>query len=72
MVLSEAILDFGLYSRRERGHTKKTFKSYQHRQRHLLGWLAEQGHPDPDVHENSLTLIRRYSYSLPESCGPAR
>ena len=64
MVLSEAVRDFGLSSRHEVGHTKKTHLSYQHRQRHFLNWLAEQGHPDPDVDEITPTLIRRYSYSL--------
>ena len=47
MVLSEAVRDFADYSRHEVGHTKKTFLSYQHRQRHFMAWLAEQGLPDP-------------------------
>jgi site-specific recombinase XerD len=64
MVLSEAIRDYGLYCRHEAGHTKNTFRCYQHRQRNFLGWLAEQGHPDPDIHEVTAALVRRYSYSL--------
>jgi site-specific recombinase XerD len=64
MVQSEAIRDFRLYSRHAQGQTQKTFRSYQHRQRYVLAWLAELGHPDPDIHELSPNLIRRCSYPL--------
>jgi len=64
MVLSEAIRDFGEYSRHELGHTTSTYYSYVSWQRRFAAWLAEQGLPDPPVQEISVSLVRRFTYAL--------
>lgn len=64
MVLSEAIRDFGAFSRHEASHTPRTNLCYLSRLRHFSRWLEAQGHPDPSIHDISTDLVRRYSYSL--------
>lgn len=64
MVLSEAIRDFGEYARHELGHTTSTYYSYVSWQRRFARWVAEQGFPDPPVHEITPNLVRRFSYAL--------
>jgi integrase/recombinase XerC len=63
-MLSEAIRDYLDYARYEAGHSAKTLKCYQTRQREFERWLAEQGFSDPPIDEITTELIRRFSYSL--------
>jgi site-specific recombinase XerD len=64
MVLSEAVRDFGEYSRCELGHTTATYYSYISWLHNFAAWLEEQGQPDPPVQEITASLIRRFSYAL--------
>lgn len=64
MVLSDAIKDYGSYSRCELGHTESTYHSYVSWQRNFAAYLAENGLPDPPISEVTATLIRRYAYAL--------
>jgi len=64
MVLSEAIRDFGEYSRHELGHSTATYFSYVSWQRNFASWLADRGLGDPSLPDVTPDLVRRYSYSL--------
>lgn len=64
MVLTDAIEEYGTYSRHELGHTTSTYYSYVSWQRNFAQWLEGQGFVDPPVREITTNLIRRYSYSL--------
>ena len=64
MQLSEAIRDFGDYSRHELGHSTSTYYSYISWLRNFSKWIAEQGMTDPNIREINAGILRRYSYSL--------
>jgi site-specific recombinase XerD len=64
MTLTEAIGDYRNCARHELGHSRSTFNSYSSKLNQFAHWLAENGHPDPPVHESSRETIRRYSFNL--------
>jgi site-specific recombinase XerD len=64
MLLSDALQEFGPYSRHELGHSPQTNLCYLSRLRQFSRWLEEQGHRDPPIHTISPDLVRRYSFWL--------
>jgi site-specific recombinase XerD len=62
--LSVAINDYGTSARHELGHAKTTYYCYSGRLMQFARWLAENGQPDPELHEISYDTIRRYYFSV--------
>lgn len=64
MLLAEAVNDYLLSIRHERGLSKNTVLHYQSNLRALLRWLGENGFPEPTVEALNTPTLRRYLYAM--------
>lgn len=66
MKLDDAIRDYLLHIKHERGLSVNTFKHYQSRLHNLQNWLNENGYPQADIHSLTTPVLRRFMYFMSE------
>jgi integrase/recombinase XerD len=64
MKLSVALEDYGTSARHDLKHAQSTYYNYSGRLMQLSRWLAENGMPDPELHDISHETLRRYYLSV--------
>ena len=66
MKLDDAIGDYLLNIKHERGLSTTTHKNYQARLHNLQNWLNENGYPEAEIASLTTPVLRRYMYWMSE------